>query len=87
MRDLTSRLPNGENFISWETTPSYHQELHVATNHPNASDDNDGHKDRPFKTINAAASKALQVQEFLSMKEPIGSVFAQPMAEPVQSRW
>ncbi len=59
MRDLTSRLPNGENFISWETTPSYHQELHVATNHPNASDDNDGHKDRPFKTINAAASKAV----------------------------
>lgn len=58
MRDTTDYLPNGHKFISWETEINYQQELHVAVNHPNASDDNDGTVERPFLTINAAASIA-----------------------------
>lgn len=57
-KDLTLRLPNGEFFESWEREQVYDRELHVDTNHPAASDDNDGSIDRPFKTINAAAAIA-----------------------------
>ncbi len=56
--DLTSYLPDGSNYTSWEVIPTYHRELHVSVNHPMASDDNDGHLQRPMKTINAAASIA-----------------------------
>lgn len=59
MKDLTNRLPNGESFLSWESKITYDKDIHVAANHPNASDDNDGHMHRPFKTINAAASIAV----------------------------
>lgn len=59
MNKSTNRLPNGEYFISWESTPTFHQEIHVSVNHPKASDDNDGHMERPFKTINAASSIAV----------------------------
>ncbi len=58
MRDMTSCLPDGSNYTSWEVPPIYHSELHVSANHPNASDDNDGHPERPMKTINAAATTA-----------------------------
>lgn len=58
MSDLTSCLPDGSKFKSWEVTPIYHHEIHVSVNHTNASDDNDGHIERPLKTINAAATIA-----------------------------
>lgn len=58
MKNSTERLPNGKDFVIWETTPNYHEEIHVSINHPKASDTNDGHLERPFKTINAAASIA-----------------------------
>jgi len=58
MKNSTERLPNGKDFVFWETTPNYHQEIHVSGDHPKASDANDGHLERPFKTINAAASIA-----------------------------
>ncbi|MGE5612914.1 MAG: right-handed parallel beta-helix repeat-containing protein [Bacillota bacterium] len=55
MTDMTSRLPDGSYFGFWEVEQEYRRELHVACNHPNASDDNDGSPERPLKTINAAA--------------------------------
>lgn len=58
MRDSINCLPNGKNFISWETETNYHKQIHVSANHPNASDDNDGTVERPFLTINAAAAIA-----------------------------
>jgi len=56
--DLSARLPNGQMFSFWEVEPQYDRELHVDTNHPHASDQNDGTPARPFKTINAAAQVA-----------------------------
>ena len=58
LKDLSAQLPNGEMFEFWEAEPKFERELHVDCNHPDASDDNDGSKDRPFKTINAAAQAA-----------------------------
>lgn len=58
MRDSFEYLPNGKKFTSWETETSYHYQLHVSVDHPNASDDNDGSISHPFLTINAAAVKA-----------------------------
>lgn len=52
------RLPDGRLFEFWEKEISYKQELHVDCNHPNAGDDNDGSRDTPFKTIQAAADRA-----------------------------
>ncbi len=59
MRGSVDRLPDGKEFMNWEAAPSYHQELHVAVNHPEASDNNDGSIERPFLTINAAAAIAV----------------------------
>ena len=56
--DLTIRLPEGMNYVSWEKETVYDRELHVNNNHPDASDDNDGSMDHPFRTIQAAASLA-----------------------------
>jgi len=56
--DFTAVLPSGDIFESWEVDAKYDRVLHVDCNHPNASDDNDGSEDRPFKTINAAAQVA-----------------------------
>jgi len=56
--DLTAVLPDGQMFDFWEVLQEYDREIHVNSNHPNASDDNDGTPDRPFKTINAAAQAA-----------------------------
>ena len=40
--DPTAILPNGQMFEFWEVEQKYDREIHVDTNHPNASDDNDG---------------------------------------------
>ena len=56
--DLAAVLPNGQMFDFWEVPQEYDREIHVNNNHPNASDDNDGTLDWPFKTINAAAQVA-----------------------------
>ncbi|MDF2941894.1 MAG: hypothetical protein K0S01_752 [Herbinix sp.] len=54
-QDITLCLPNGDYYKHWEKEQKYDRELHVSCNHFNASDDNDGTPERPFKTINAAA--------------------------------
>ena len=56
--DETTRLPNGDYFFFWEKEPVITRELHVDCAFPNASDENDGSAEHPFKTINAAAAIA-----------------------------
>ena len=56
--DRTACLPDGTEFISWEVEQNDECELHVAANHPGASDENDGSREHPFRTINAAATIA-----------------------------
>lgn len=56
--DVTALLPDGSEFVSWEVDQKYEHELHVACNFPGASDSNDGSKNHPFKSINAAAAIA-----------------------------
>lgn len=56
--DSSAWLPNGERFISWEGTPVFTREIHVAAQSPDADDANDGSLERPLATINAAAQRA-----------------------------
>jgi len=58
-REGTARLPNENFFRSWEREWSFEQELHVACEHEDASDQNPGTVNKPFKTICAAAEKAV----------------------------
>ncbi len=51
-------LPNGKAFDFWEKDILYTKELFVDCKHPKASDDNDGSKEAPFRTIQAAANVA-----------------------------
>ena len=52
-------LPDGRNFDFWEKETVYSSVLYVSQNDPKASDDNDGSEAAPFKTIQAAADKAV----------------------------
>jgi hypothetical protein len=49
------KLPNGVDFITWEKPLRFTHTYHVAQNHPEASDDNPGTNDLPWRTINKAA--------------------------------
>ena len=51
-------LADGKDFDFWEREVSYMRELYVDQSAPNASDENDGSKQAPFKTIQAAANVA-----------------------------
>ena len=48
-------LADGREFSFWEKETVYERELYVAQQDPNASDENDGSRQAPFKTIQAAA--------------------------------
>ena len=52
-------LPDGKKFDFWEKETVYSSTLYVSQNDPNASDDNNGSEAAPFKTIQAAADKAV----------------------------
>lgn len=52
------RLAGGEVFPFWEDETAYTRTYVVAQAHPEASDDNPGTAERPFKTINRAAQAA-----------------------------
>ena len=58
LKEASALLPNGQYFDNWETEQVYDRELHVDCNNPAACDQNDGSKEHPFKTINAAAAIA-----------------------------
>ena len=53
--DPPVELPDGLQYVSWRDTTRYKRTLHVDQRHPEASDDNPGTSDKPFRTINRAA--------------------------------
>ena len=59
LREAGALLPDGTYFDNWETEAIYDREYHVDSMSPDASDDNDGSEAAPFKTIQAAADKAV----------------------------
>ncbi|MDR3334161.1 MAG: right-handed parallel beta-helix repeat-containing protein [Treponema sp.] len=56
--DPSALLPNGNYFDFWDDKTDYKTFLYVDGANPIASDVNPGDKERPFKTINAAAQVA-----------------------------
>jgi len=50
------KMPDGTPFEFWDDTTQYTRVYHVACRHPAACDQNTGTEDRPFATINRAAS-------------------------------
>ena len=54
--DLEDRLPGGQRFNFWEKEVTYTKEYHVNPSCAEASDDNDGSAEHPFRTIQAAAN-------------------------------
>lgn len=48
-------LPDGQEYGSWEVPVSYSKTWYVDNGNPNASDNNDGSLERPFRTISKAA--------------------------------
>jgi hypothetical protein len=67
IKDLSARLPDGFDFPMWEDETEYGRVYYVAQAHPDASDDNPGTEDRPFRTINRAA-QVLQPGEKVIVK-------------------
>jgi len=51
-------LPDGRKFEFWDCETNFKKTYYVDVNNSNASDDNDGSAEKPFKTINKAASVA-----------------------------
>ena len=51
-----SRLPDGSEFVSWEQPLKFSKSYYVDNNSPRANDNGPGTRERPFRTINAAAS-------------------------------
>jgi len=49
-------LPDGTEFKTWEQPAEHRRTFFVAQNHPQASDENPGTEDRPWKTIGRAAA-------------------------------
>ena len=59
MRNEAVNLTDGTLFDFWEEEPVYTNELFVDALSPDSSDDNDGSRESPFRTIQAAANVAL----------------------------
>jgi hypothetical protein len=57
-QELSARLPDGMVFPFWEDETDYKNFLYVDCNNSEASDKNPGTKEKPFKTLNAAAKVA-----------------------------
>ena len=57
-KDLSAILPDGSTFEFWEKAPEWTRELFVSNTDPAASDENDGSKEKPFRTIGKAAAIA-----------------------------
>ncbi len=58
MKDLSALLPDGNSFEFWEKETRWIQNLHVDCRAANASDENDGSAEAPFRTIGRAAAEA-----------------------------
>ncbi len=48
-------LPDGTSFRTWEAQRHWERTFHVAAEHPDADDDNDGSEATPWRTIQRAA--------------------------------
>ena len=57
-KDLSAQLPDGEYFVFWEDKTDYKEFLYVDGKNAASSDTNPGTKEKPYKTINAAAQAA-----------------------------
>ena len=70
LRSLTPEvlLPDGTPFKTWEQAADHRRTFYVAQQHPQASDDNPGSEDRPWKTIGRAAA-ALEPGDRVIVKE------------------
>ena len=56
--DRSARLPDGRLFDFWEKPCDFSRTIHVAQGSPDASDDNDGSLEHPFRSIQRAADLA-----------------------------
>ncbi len=54
--ELTDILPDGTRFDHWEKDCRYDRTLYVSISDPDASDENDGSLEAPFRTLKKAAS-------------------------------
>jgi hypothetical protein len=69
--NLPGFLPDGSEFQTWEPERfKFSKTYYVDQSHPNASDDNPGTKELPFRTINRAA-QVLQPRERVVVGEGV----------------
>ena len=66
-------LPDGQEFVSWETPLQFTKTYYVDNRNPKASDANPGTKDLPFLTINKAAEVLQPGERWKSSKAFIAS--------------
>jgi len=71
-------LPDGIEFKTWEQEPEYQRTFYVAKESPNASDDNPGTEELPWKTIGKAAS-FLEPGDRVIVKEGIYREWVRPL--------
>jgi hypothetical protein len=79
LRSLTPEvlLPDGTPFKTWEQPADHRRTFYVARQHPQASDDNPGSEDRPWKTIGRAAA-ALEPGDRVIVREGIYREWVRP---------
>ena len=77
MSDPQIMMPNGKSFEYWTDETAYTKTYHVACEHPDAGDDNDGSAHRPFATISRAA-ELLQPGEKVIVHEGVYRECVQP---------
>jgi hypothetical protein len=70
-------LPDGSPFRTWEQPAEHRRTFYVARQHPQASDDNPGSEDRPWKTIGRAAA-ALEPGDRVIVKEGLYREWVRP---------
>jgi hypothetical protein len=71
-------LPDGSMFSFWQPQEKFTKTYYVMQQHPDASDDNPGTKERPFKTINKAA-QVLMPGERVLIGEGVYKEFVRPL--------
>jgi len=71
-------LPDGSTFSFWQPQEEYTKTYYVKQQHPNASDDNPGTEEQPFKTINKSA-QVLMPGERVVIGEGVYKEFVRPI--------
>lgn len=80
LRGLDPRvlLPDGSEFRTWEQPPDHRRTFFVAQQDADASDDNSGTEDRPWKTIGRAAA-ALEPGDRVIVKQGVYREWVRPV--------